>query len=177
MTDGSTIPLGQIRLPVTFGNHNNYHTELIDFDIAHISLPYNAILGYPALAKFIAATHPGYNAIKMPGSSGILTVVGDTKDALLALKLALKSAVAARPGAKDTPEIPGAAPAKNKQLFSLDRAETKQVPVDDRGSGPTFTVGAGRPSPRSRRGVNQLPVQTKLYLHGRRWTWSEFRAG
>ena len=41
--------LGHIRLSVTFGTRENYHTELIDFDIARISLPYNAILGYPAL--------------------------------------------------------------------------------------------------------------------------------
>ena len=45
----STSPLGLIRLPVTFGTCDNYRTELIDFDIACISLPYNAILGYPAL--------------------------------------------------------------------------------------------------------------------------------
>ena len=52
-------PLGQIRLPVTFNTHDNYCTELIDFDIARIGLPYNAILGYPVLAKFMAATHHG----------------------------------------------------------------------------------------------------------------------
>ena len=57
MTDGSTTPIGQVRLPVTFGQRNNYHTELIDFDVAHIRIPYNAILGYPALAKFMAVTH------------------------------------------------------------------------------------------------------------------------
>ena len=53
VTDGSTTPIGQARLPVTFGQRNNYRTELIDFDVAHIRLPYNAILGYPALAKFM----------------------------------------------------------------------------------------------------------------------------
>ena len=58
--DGSTCPLGQIHLPVTFGTRDNYRTELMDFDIARIDLPYNAILGYPALAKFMAATHPAY---------------------------------------------------------------------------------------------------------------------
>ena len=42
--------LGQIRLPVTFGTHDNYRTELIDFYIARTDIPYNAILGYPALA-------------------------------------------------------------------------------------------------------------------------------
>ena len=45
VTDGSTVPIGQVRLLVTFGQHNNYRTELIDFDVAHIRLPYNPILG------------------------------------------------------------------------------------------------------------------------------------
>ena len=39
VTDGSTTPLGQVRLPVTFGQRDNYCTELIDFDVAHIHLP------------------------------------------------------------------------------------------------------------------------------------------
>src|SRR3954471_14277502 len=38
------VPIGQVRLPVTFGARDNYRTELIDFDVAHIRLPYNAIL-------------------------------------------------------------------------------------------------------------------------------------
>ena len=71
VTDGSTIPIGQVRHPVTFGQRDNYRTELIDFDVAHIRLPYNAILGYPALAKFMAVTHHGYNVLKMPGSGRI----------------------------------------------------------------------------------------------------------
>ena len=62
VTDGSTTPIWQVRLPVTFGERKNYRTELIDFDVAHIRLPYNAILRYPALAKFMA--------VKMPGSGG-----------------------------------------------------------------------------------------------------------
>ena len=84
--------LGQIRLPVTFGTYDNFRTELVDFDIAPIGLPYNAILGYPALAQFMAATHPAYNLMKMPGSSRVLTVHGDTGDALQVLKLAFKTA-------------------------------------------------------------------------------------
>ena len=91
----SSSSLGQIRLPVTFGTHDNFRTELVDFDIAPIGLPYNTILGYPALAQFMAATHPAYNLMKMPGSSGVLTVAGVTKDALQALKLAFKLAAAA----------------------------------------------------------------------------------
>jgi hypothetical protein len=37
VTDGSTVPLGQIRLPVTFGKRDNYRTKLIDFDVATFS--------------------------------------------------------------------------------------------------------------------------------------------
>ena len=93
---GAAYSLGQIRLPVTFGTRDNYRTELVDFDIARIGLPYNAILGYPALAQFMAATHPAYNLMKMPGSKGVLTVKGDTKEAVTALKLAFKTAAAAQ---------------------------------------------------------------------------------
>ena len=99
---GSASPLGQIRLPVTFSMHDNYHTELIDFDFTHIGLPYNAILGYPTLAKFMAVTHPGYNVVKMPGSSGVITLVGDTKDAVRLLKLACRATTASCPATAST---------------------------------------------------------------------------
>ena len=88
VTDGSTIPSGRVCLPVTFGARDNYRTELIDFDIAHIRLPYNAILGYPALAKFMAVTHHGYNVHKMPGSGGVITVPSKEKDVVCSLERA-----------------------------------------------------------------------------------------
>ena len=126
---GSASPLGQIRLPVTFGTRDNYRTELIDFDIACIGLPYNAILGYPALAQFMAATHPAYNLMKMPGSSGVLTMSGDTKEALMTLKLAFRAAAVAHPADEASPGAKGAAPMTKKQLFTQDRAKMKLVPV------------------------------------------------
>ena len=43
--NGSSRTLGQIRLPITFRTRDNYRTKIIDFDIARINLPYNAILG------------------------------------------------------------------------------------------------------------------------------------
>ena len=92
MTDGSTTPIGQVRLPVTFGEHKNYRTELIDFDVAHIHLPYNAILRYPALAKFMAVTHHGYNVLKMPGSGGIIMVPCEERDAVCSLGCAFQAA-------------------------------------------------------------------------------------
>ena len=92
VTDGSTVPIGQVCLPVTFGQRNNYRTELIDFDVAHIRLPYNAILGYPALAKFMAVTHHGYNVLKMPGSDGVITVPCEERDAVCSLERAFQAA-------------------------------------------------------------------------------------
>ncbi|XP_073367879.1 uncharacterized protein [Aegilops tauschii subsp. strangulata] len=146
VTRGSANPLGQVRLPVTFSTRDHYRTELIDFDVARIDLPYNAILGYPALAKFMAAAHPGYNVIKMPGSGGIISVAGDTRDAVRVLKIMFKAVAALRPSTRDASKAPEAAPVKKKQLFSQDQAKTKQVPVDDGGLGPTVTIGTGLPS-------------------------------
>ena len=51
-------------------------------------LPYNAILGYLALSKFMAVTHHGYNVLKMPGSGGIITVPYEEKDAVCSLERA-----------------------------------------------------------------------------------------
>ena len=39
--------------------------------------PYHALLGRPALAKFMAVPHYAYLKMKMPSSRGILTVAGD----------------------------------------------------------------------------------------------------
>ena len=55
----------------------------------------------------MAATHPAYNLMKMPGSSGVLTVAGYTKEALVALKLAFRAAAAVRPKEKGALEVRG----------------------------------------------------------------------
>ena len=41
--------------------------------------PYHALLGLPALAKFMAVPHYAYLKMKMPSSKGILTITGDYK--------------------------------------------------------------------------------------------------
>ena len=59
------------------------------------------------------------------------------------LRLALMAAVVAQPASPGTVEAKGAAPTKKKQLLTQDKAETKQVPVEeDRSLGATFTIGA-----------------------------------
>ena len=117
VTDGSTTPIGQVRLPVTFGEPNNYRTELIDFDVAHIQLPYNAILGYPALAKFMAVTHHGYNVLKMPRSGGIITVPYEERDAVCSLERAFQATTIEDPDSKGA-YPPEATPKKKKTPLS-----------------------------------------------------------
>ncbi|CAM0150906.1 unnamed protein product [Urochloa decumbens] len=53
-------PLGHITLPVTFGDRNNYRTEHMQFTVANFETAYHAILGRPALAKFMAIPHYVY---------------------------------------------------------------------------------------------------------------------
>ena len=61
----------------------------------------------------------------------------------MVLKLTLKTAAAAQPASADTSKAKGAPPTKKKQLFTQDKAETKQIPVDEDGStNATFTIGA-----------------------------------
>ena len=79
----------------------NYRTEFIDFDVAHIGLPYNAILGYPALAKFMAVTHHAYNIVKLPGCSGTITICGQVKDVVCSVEHAYKAAAVAFPADED----------------------------------------------------------------------------
>jgi hypothetical protein len=74
VTKGSTTPIGQVCRPVTFGTRDNYGTESLEFDVAYIALPYNAILGYPALARFMAAMHHGFHVLKIPSTNGTITV-------------------------------------------------------------------------------------------------------
>jgi hypothetical protein len=117
VTDGLTTPIGQIRLLVTFGDRKNYCTELIDFDVADIQLPYNAILGYLALAKFMAVTHNGYNVLKMPGSCSVITVACEEKHAVCSLERAYQAAAVENPEDEGAVYPPEAVPKKKKQLL------------------------------------------------------------
>jgi hypothetical protein len=60
-------PLGTVILPVTFGTRKNYRIEFIKFEVANFESSYHAILGRPALAKFMAVPHYVYLLLKMLG--------------------------------------------------------------------------------------------------------------
>jgi hypothetical protein len=97
VTEGSTTPIGQVRLPVTFGTWDNYRTESLDFDVAYIALSYNAILGYPALARFMAATHHGFIVLKIPSANGTIAVRCNEKDALQSVEHVYREAATCSP--------------------------------------------------------------------------------
>ena len=65
----ASFPVGAVVLPVTFGAPDNYRTELIKFEVADFESSYHAILGQPALAKFMAVPHYVYLLLKMPGKT------------------------------------------------------------------------------------------------------------
>ena len=94
-------------MPMTFGGELNHRTERIVFDVAEIPLPYNGILGRPALAKFMAASHYAYNTLKMPGPISVISVPGDKKDALIYTDKIYREAAAAADHHTLAAEAPG----------------------------------------------------------------------
>ena len=67
-------PLGEITLQVQFGTSSNYHVKHINFNVADFNTAYNAILGRPALAKFMVVPHYTYLVLKMPSPIGVLAL-------------------------------------------------------------------------------------------------------
>jgi hypothetical protein len=68
------LPLGQIDLPITFGDTRNFCTETLTFEVVGFSGTYHAILGRPAYAKFMAVPNYMYLKLKIPCPKGIITV-------------------------------------------------------------------------------------------------------
>jgi hypothetical protein len=76
----TAIPLGSVVLSVTFGEtRENYRTEYIKFEVENFETSYHAILGRPAIAKFMAVPHYTYLVLKMPSPAGVLSLQGDLK--------------------------------------------------------------------------------------------------
>ena len=53
----SCSPIGRIQLDVLFGNSGHFRREPIWFEVVDLSSAYHALLGWPALAKFMAVPH------------------------------------------------------------------------------------------------------------------------
>ena len=68
------MPLGQIDLPITFGDQFNYRTETLTFEVVGFPETFHAILGRPCYAKFMAIPNYTYLKLKMPGPHGVIAV-------------------------------------------------------------------------------------------------------
>jgi hypothetical protein len=150
-------PLGKIELPVTFGTADNFRTEKILFDVADTNLPYNGILGRPALAQFMVASHYAYLVAKIPGPNGPITVKADVKAAVLCAERANEMAAADVPD-HDRPDHSGAPRGKAKTGAStsaptkemvVEKARLELAAMEEDYDGPK-TSGAAKPKPRIR---------------------------
>ncbi|XP_066382542.1 uncharacterized protein [Miscanthus floridulus] len=68
------IPLGQIDLPIIFGDQSNYRTETLTFDAVGFPETFHTILGRPCYTKFMAIPNYTYLKLKMLGPRGVITI-------------------------------------------------------------------------------------------------------
>jgi hypothetical protein len=90
-------PLGHIYMFVTFGTPENYRIEFLRFEVASFDCGYNAIIGRPGLAKFMAIPHYSYMILKMPRPQGIITVHADFQGAAECFRVAIQVALTTKP--------------------------------------------------------------------------------
>jgi hypothetical protein len=92
------MPRGCISLSITFSTAENFRTESVLFDVVEVSLPFNAILGRPAMCQFMVVSHYWYLVLKMPSPDGVLKIRGD-RDAGACVMEKLQALAAAREAA------------------------------------------------------------------------------
>jgi hypothetical protein len=130
-TEGE-YPLGHIYMSVTFGTPENYRTEFLRFVVANFDCGYNAIIGRPGLAKFMAIPHYTYMILKMPGPQGIITVRADFQGAAECFRVAIQAALTTKPSATSSeqanskPEEDLAVPANEAQAVTSIRGRLKK---------------------------------------------------
>jgi hypothetical protein len=95
-TEGE-YPLGHIYMPVTFETPENYRTEFLRFEVANFDYGYNAIIGRPGLAMFMAIPHYTYMILKMPGPQGIIAMRADFQGAAECFRVAIQAALTIKP--------------------------------------------------------------------------------
>jgi hypothetical protein len=133
-TEGE-YPLGHIYMPVTFGTPENYKTKFLRFEVASFDYGYNAIIGRPGLAQFMAIPHYSYMILKMRGPQGIITVRADFQGAVECFRGAIQASLTTKPPttssaqANTKPDGDLAVPANEAQVVTSMRPteETKKI--------------------------------------------------
>jgi hypothetical protein len=156
-------------LEVTFREtRENYRTEYIKFEFADFETSYYAILGRPAIAKFMAVPHYMYMVLKMPSPAGVLLMQGvlkisfdcDTEAVELAAtnqvpSLMLEIYAASMKLAPTELEIPEKTDTSNKPQPS-EEVHVKAIDLRTSDNSKTTMIGAGL-DPKKGRRARQLP--------------------
>ena len=154
----SHSPMGKIWVDVLFGTKENCRTESIQFEVVDLESPYHALLGRPALAKFMISTHMAYLKMKLPGPNGVITIAGNYKRSLECAsagsnlaesliiaeeKKRIKEVVALAQSAQaGMPGMPGYVNPDKGAAFQASK-ETKKVNVDPAFPDHNVIIGAG----------------------------------
>jgi hypothetical protein len=148
-------PIGTVVLPITFSTREKCRTEFIKFEVANFESSYHAILGHPALTKFMAVLHYVYLLLKMPGQSGVLTLRGVLKKSYDCNQEAIQYAstmrvpdasgevlAAAQQLSQAGLEIPSRKASKSSIQLTADVA-LKSIQLQEGDSSKTAVIGAG----------------------------------
>jgi hypothetical protein len=152
----AAIPLVSVVLPVTFGEtREDYRIEYIKFEVADFETSYHAILGRPAIAKFMVVPHYTYLVLKMPSPARVLSLQGDLKISFdsdtEAVKLAATNQVpnamidiyvVSKKLAPTELEIPEKTDTTNKPQPS-EEVQVKEINLGTGDSSKTTMIGAG----------------------------------
>ena len=156
--DLSCTPMGRIRLDVIFGTEENFKREPIWFEVADLNSPYHAILGFPAISKFMLNVYQPYLKMKIPGPNGIITVTEDFRkslecssavanltDALVVAeeKRQLSKVVAMAQAQSKVPLLIGKAKRADEETAFQSAKDIKKVALDPSDPTKFFVVGAG----------------------------------
>jgi hypothetical protein len=129
-------PLGQITLVVQFSTANHFRIDYINFIVADFEGTYHAILGRPALVKFMVIPHYVYLLLKMPTKKGVLSLKGNVLIAYnceeegYATTKALELSIRMQQSIINAKKIPLAdleIPGKEATRAALKSKETKEV--------------------------------------------------
>ena len=134
-------------MPVTFGNRANFRSEVLTFEVVDFLGSYNAILGRPCYAKFMAIPNYTYLKLKMLGPNDVITVSSAFSHAFTCdhehFELAtaiINSSELPRLGESSTPVVLDFNVPNSSTAFHL-LEETKVVGIDP--TDPTKTVQIG----------------------------------
>jgi hypothetical protein len=143
--------LGSIKLPVAFGDVNNYREEMIKFEVVPFKSSYHMIFGRPSYHKFHARACYIYNKLKIPGPNGTITIHGNYMKAQECEEVEAAFAESVL-NAEELTDLrnkvdPAEISASKKQISDQNPSfkaadETKKVELIDGDSSKTTTIGA-----------------------------------